>query len=1244
VDPAPRFALLLSLLALPALRAEVILTEMLAANRGGLQDGWGQTPDWIELQNTGPDPVNLAGWHLSDDPSRPTRWTFPAETLAPGAHLVVFASGRNSRDPEGYLHTNFQLSTEGETIVLIQPDGLTVASRLNDPSRPQLDNIAFGRLGTGGMATLLREDAPVRVFVPADASLGLGWIQPEFDDSPWTPGISPAGFEDSPENYAALIRTDVSTLMRGRNTTCLLRQEFTVEDPAAFSNWRLQIRYDDGFVAWLNGQRIGALNAPGAPVWNSAATQNHPDAEALVPSTVAIPDALVRPGRNVLAIQGMNNGLGSSDFLIGTRIEARPAGVVTVETGYLTEPTPGSPNTDGLAALGPLVEDVLHTPTVPTAVQTLVVTARIRETFAPVQEVTLTYRIQFNAEIGIPMRDDGTQGDGRAGDGVYGAAIPARAARPGQLIRYAVTATDSEGHGFRIPLYLDPLNSEQYRGTVVSDPTVSSRLPIVHLFAAPSELPRIDGESGGRVTAFFDGELYDNVLMEVRGNTTAGCNKKSHRAEFPRDHRFRPPGSDLRVRRTSFMADYADPAYLRQHLSFWLAERAGLHAPWYDPVRLQLNGTFYQLAYHSDVLGDEQLRRFGLDPDGALYKAVGVAIPEGSSTGGFQKLTREHEGTEDYVEFVNAIGPGRPLAARRTALFNRVDLPQVINYMAVARIVQEEDDVWANMTLYRDTNGDREWRIIPFDMNLSWGQIYGSGAVQATTDAFKSHPLYGNSRNIQAGGPFDAYNRFYDAIMQVPETRAMLLRRMRTLMDQFIQPPGTPAATGILENHIRGLTNSFWAEAFLDRSKWGWPVGCGPYGFGANLWLTNGVNALQNQFITPRRRHLFNTHSITNTARPIGLANSQRAGIPLAQDPAIAVQFGELDFNPVSRNQDEEYVRLVNTNDVAVDLSDWTVSGAIEFRFVGGTVIPPASALYLSPAPAAFRTRATGPTGGRDLFVHGPYRGQLSARGESLALHDADGRLVATRSYEGNPSPAQAHLRITELHYHPAPSASATDDEALEHIELENTGLTPLVLTGVRFVEGIAADLGALVNAVLPPGETLVLAANPTAFVERYGAGRRVAGPFTGRLDNAGERLRLVDAANEEIEDFEYDPNWFPSTDGGGASLELLDVTLPGGSKASWRASRIVGGSPGAGGGVRPRITSLRPSGADGNIELVVGPDPLRAVEEAATLTPPSWRGVPGVIIPTAPGPQSLRIPGGAATDRFYRVSIQAAP
>lgn len=1220
------------------LRGEVILSEFLAANQGGLADGWGDTPDWIELHNSGAAAVDLTGWTLTDDPKKPTQWIFPQEIIGPGEYRVVFASGRNGRDPAGQLHTNFKLSTEGETLLLIKPDAVTVASRLNEPPRPQLANISFGISGTTGSTRLLKDDAPIRALVPMDAALGSSWILPAFDDSNWLSGRSPAGFEDTPENYAALIQTEVGPVMRGRNTTCYLRQMFVVEDPAAFTDWKLQVQYDDGVFAWLNGEPVGGRNAPANPRWNAAATQNHPDDEALIPDELLIAEGAIRPGTNVLALQGMNVSLGSSDFLIRATVTARPMGDHDTTVGYLSQSTPGRPNANAVGALGPLIEDSRHTPSLPTATEPLTVTARATPAFSPVNQVILTYRVQFGAEQFLEMHDDGRNGDGTAGDRVFGAIIPAGSAAAGQMVRYAISATDQAAATSRLPLNLDPLDSERYRGTVMANPSVETRLPLVHLFAPPAELPRIDDEGGGRVCVFFDGEFYDNVLMEVRGNTTAGCNKKSHRVEFPRDHLFRPPGREQRLRKTSFMADYADPSYLRQHLSFWLAGQAGLHAPYYDPVRLQMNGQFYQLAFHSDVMGEEQLKRFGLDPDGALYKACGVVVPDGRSTGGFQKRTRLEEGTQDYVEFANAIRTGLPLGERRTNLFDQVDLPQVINYMAVARIVHEEDDVWANMTLYRDTEGDREWRIIPFDMNLSWGQIYGSGTVQATVDSFKSHPLYGNARNVQAGGPFDAYNRFYDAIIQVPETRQMLLRRMRTLMDRFVQPPGTPADQGILERHIQSMTNAFWTEAFLDRKKWGWPVGCGPYGFGANLWLTNGVSALQNQFITPRRRHLFATHSITNPARVVGIGNSQRAGIPLPQAPETVLNFGEVEFNPASRNQAEEFFQLVNTNADAVDVSGWKVSGAVEYTFPGGTVIPSNSVLYLSPDVAAFRARTTGPRGGQGLFVHGPYRGQLSARGETLLLSDDTGRRVASQTYVGNPSPAQSALRITEIHYHPAaPSGGSVEAGETEFIELENTGRAPLDLTGIRFAEGIIMDLSADPGGPLGPGETMVVAENAAAFTSRYGNSRRVLGNYLGRLDNAGERVRLVDAFNEEIEDLRYEPNWYSGTDGGGFSLERIATDLPTNERATWRASRVSGGSPGAGGAVRPRIQSLTLTVTGLELVVINGPDPIQGLEQTDHLEGADWRAVPNVALPTAGGPATVIIPLDPSAHRYFR-------
>ncbi|MEO1529006.1 MAG: lamin tail domain-containing protein [Planctomycetota bacterium] len=106
------------------LAAEILLSEFMASNDETLVDGDGLSSDWIEIHNAGDEPESLAGWHLTDDPAQLSRWTFPdttATTLAPGDFLVVFASGKDSPDAAGNLHTNFSLSAAGEYIALVRP-------------------------------------------------------------------------------------------------------------------------------------------------------------------------------------------------------------------------------------------------------------------------------------------------------------------------------------------------------------------------------------------------------------------------------------------------------------------------------------------------------------------------------------------------------------------------------------------------------------------------------------------------------------------------------------------------------------------------------------------------------------------------------------------------------------------------------------------------------------------------------------------------------------------------------------------------------------------------------------------------------------------------------------------------------------------------------------------------------------------------------------------------------------------
>ncbi|MEC8973403.1 MAG: lamin tail domain-containing protein, partial [Verrucomicrobiota bacterium] len=75
----------------------VIISEVMTENRTTLADEDGDFPDWIELHNTTDTPVDLQDYGLSDDSGDPFKWRFPKTAIAPGAHLLVFASGKDRR-------------------------------------------------------------------------------------------------------------------------------------------------------------------------------------------------------------------------------------------------------------------------------------------------------------------------------------------------------------------------------------------------------------------------------------------------------------------------------------------------------------------------------------------------------------------------------------------------------------------------------------------------------------------------------------------------------------------------------------------------------------------------------------------------------------------------------------------------------------------------------------------------------------------------------------------------------------------------------------------------------------------------------------------------------------------------------------------------------------------------------------------------------------------------------------------
>lgn len=1417
----------------------VVISEFMAANRATLADEDGEFSDWIELHNPGTAGVNLEGWWLTDDPLVLTQWRFPATNLPPSGYLVVFASGKNRRTPGAPLHTNFKLSSSGEYLALVLPDGRTVASQFAPEFPPQATDVSYGLDSGLRLHTFLDTHAPGRLLIPTSEDDGTHWILPAFDDSGWLTATSGVGYtvgsvadlgltnnlagywpfdersgliagdasgfnnpgalrnfpadnsqwvagrlggslrfrgaasadyvqvtnypksttqltvsawvwadarptwatiaknwpggnashfhfgltdaagdlsnyirqnnadyglrENTPlplgawqhvafvldanserlyrngvvvaqtsysgslpaptsvpltigakmlstgatdsywqglldelalwnralsaaeiQSLAApgaaftpLIATDTRAAMFRRQPACYLRIPFVVDNPLLYRRWLLHVQYNDGFVAWLNGTEIARRNAPESVAWDSSATSARAGADSLAFEVLNLAafEPLLVPGTNLLAFQALNVAADDKDFLLVPWLDALSLGTETNAPAYFTQPTPGSENVTGTTDLGPILKDARHQPSQPRTHEALQVTVRVAPAFGLVTNVTLRYRVMYSDEVVLPMFDDGAHEDGAAGDGLYAAAIPAGAAGAGQMLRYRITAQDRVGRASRLPLFADPLGSDEYFGTVGFDPGLTTPLPVMQWFVQTPALAETD--TGTRCSVFHLGELYDNVFVRIRGETARAWPKKSYKLDFNPGHHLLLRDGLARLEEINLNTTYTDKSYVRAVLAYAHFQDAGLPCPEIFHVHLRQNGLFYSVCLFTEQVDEDFLSRHRLDPKGALYK--GVAGSYMDTVAGFEKKTRLTEDTADLQALVSGAALTGP--AREAFLFDHLDVPGVLNFMATVAIAQNIDACNKNYYLYRDTEGTREWRFLPWDIDLTFGpnalntDTMVSSQQDTNTPACASHPFIG-ARPYQLHA--NKYNRLLEAVVNTPRTRAMLLRRIRTLAEEYL-------ATGYFPDRITQLVALIQADVTADRARWG----ANAHFAGATYSLAQATDRIRNEYLVPRLPYLTGTN-----IAGVGPAN------PAAQPPNATPIIAAVEFNPASGNQAEEYLCLTNPGPFALDLSGWRLAGAVQFTFKPGTVLAASNVLYVSPDVNAFRARAAGPRGGLALFVQGNYSGRLSARGEPVELQDPFGRPVQTFTYPGAPSEAQRYLRITELMYNPAPLAGNTNDaQAFEYVELLNlaTNVT-LDLAGVRFGAGLEFHFTGSAVTHLAPGQTVLVVRNLEAFTARYGSGLPVAGQFSGALENNGERLTLLDAGGEEILDFRYDNTWHPITDGLGFSLVVVDAWAEPDAwdrPSQWRASAQLEGSPAA---AEPEPPALAPIVIQEALTRTDWPPPTDSIE-LFNPTPLEVNLGGWFLTDDFDTPKKFRIPDGIAIPALgYRV------
>ncbi|MCH2581985.1 MAG: CotH kinase family protein, partial [Planctomycetes bacterium] len=170
---------------------------------------------------------------------------------------------------------------------------------------------------------ILDSETEATGWAPTSGTSDKKWMQRVFNDSKWKKGAGGAGIETS-GGYEEHIHPglDFEEEMHGQTSSVYLRYKFSVEDPGEIGGLTLRMKYDDGFIAYLNGVEVASSNAPEDPAWDSQATGPNDDGAAVRYQAFPVSEHIgkLRKGANVLAIHGLNLNPASSDLLISPEL------------------------------------------------------------------------------------------------------------------------------------------------------------------------------------------------------------------------------------------------------------------------------------------------------------------------------------------------------------------------------------------------------------------------------------------------------------------------------------------------------------------------------------------------------------------------------------------------------------------------------------------------------------------------------------------------------------------------------------------------------------------------------------------------------------------------------------------------------------------------------------------------------------------------------------------------------------
>lgn len=862
-------------------------------------------------------------------------------------------------------------------------------------------------------------------------------------------------------------------------------------------------------------------------------------------------------------------------------------------------PTPGAQNSVFSTANGPQIRQVDHSPKKPHSNERVIITAKVTDPQG-MADVSLLYQVvepgdylelsdprYASSWTTVTMHDDGLNGDAAATDSIYTVILPAELQMHRRLIRYRITAADSNGASVTVPYPEDPQPNfayyvydgvPEFRAAIEpgsSNPTRAqvqtisaeemSRVPVYQLIARNSAVEDATWKSkytGSDYkwwgTLVYDGQVYDHIRYRARGGVWRyAMGKNMWKFDFNRGHDFEPRdnyGSNYKTAWTKLnlsaiiqQGDYKHRGEqgMFESVGFRLFNLAGVEAPHTHWITLrivdnavespsnQYNGDFWGLYLAVEQEDGRFLDEHDL-PDGNLYK-----MESGTGTLNNRGLTAATDGS-DLASFIGTYRNGTPTDDWWR---QNLDLNKYYSYQAIVQAIHHYDICYYKNYFYFLDPLDSLWSVHPWDLDLTWADnMYDAGC--GGTDEFKDRVLGQPPFNLEY------YNR-------LREIRDLLYNSDQAykLVDEYAGiVKGTNSGPNILAaDRAMWDYNPVMANGnFVNTSK----AGQGKY-YQFPLESANDPNlkgdfdaviAIMKNYVTKRGKILD------------ALSNQ----MPSPSKPTI--QYTGANGYPINGLQ---FSCSAFSGPSAFAGMQWRV-GEIRSASPGISGVYEIKPVWESGTLANYTPTVSIP--GRSLKVGHQYRARVRFGDVTGAWSHWSDPVEFNAAESDNALALQQYLKITEVMYNP-PGGSD-----LEFIELLNSDTnSSLNISGVAFAEGI--DFALPDGAILAPSEyALVVKSDSLNNFSNFRAYYqlpstvKIFGPYSGSLNNDGERLTLKTArAGTEIETFIYNDSglWPIAADGAGHSLVPVTSRLitanattyeyPG----NWRASAFIKGSPG---------------------------------------------------------------------------------